>query len=108
MRQVSHSTANLASRAHSTIPQLAEQQRLSQIREQRAAPCGNRRHTGRTGHGGRTTPPLTRDHTHRPQAVAQSSQSPQPQNLQLMSVEQVLHTTSLQSSHWSISSHPRQ
>lgn len=53
---MSHSTANFASLAHSTIPQ-------------------------------------------DPQAVAQSSQRPQPQNLQLMSVEQELHTTSLQSSH---------
>jgi len=37
--------------------------------------------------------------TYRPQAVAQSSHNPHPQNLQLMSVEHVLQTTSLQSSH---------
>ena len=37
--------------------------------------------------------------TYRPHAVAQSSHNPHPQNLQLINVEHVLQTTSLQSSH---------
>lgn len=123
-RHVSQSTANLASRLHNTMPHLCWKQRQQQRKKrpnneqttaESATPTTNKHTCEECSFLGAATVSrlvsMLAQHwldvvyvcmsvcTYRPQAVAQSSHNPPPQNLQDNKVLHPPHTTSPQSSH---------